>query len=107
MLPAAAYTSAGVLAWERRQFFAGTWTCLGREDELPGDAAVTQHATVAGDVPVLLTGGPRLRAFANTCRHRGTDCCAPNEDAVHRFITMVARGYLGQPLDGRAGDRAS
>jgi Rieske 2Fe-2S family protein len=25
---------------------------------------------------------------------------APNEDAVHQFVTMVARGYLGQPLTG-------
>jgi Rieske 2Fe-2S family protein len=23
---------------------------------------------------------------------------APNEDAVHQFVTMVARGYLGQSL---------
>jgi Rieske 2Fe-2S family protein len=25
---------------------------------------------------------------------------APSEDAVHQFVTMVARGYLGQPLTG-------
>ncbi len=30
MLPAAAYTSAEVLAWEKRHLFAGSWTCLGR-----------------------------------------------------------------------------
>ena len=30
MLPAAAYTSESVLAWERRFLFAGSWTCLGR-----------------------------------------------------------------------------
>ena len=34
MLPAEAYTSDEVLAWERRHLFAGTWTCLGRLDEL-------------------------------------------------------------------------
>ena len=38
MLPAAAYTSAEVLAWERRHLFAGTWTCLGRVDDLLADA---------------------------------------------------------------------
>jgi Rieske 2Fe-2S family protein len=31
MLPAAAYTSPSVLAWEQRHLFAGTWTCVGRE----------------------------------------------------------------------------
>ena len=36
MMPAVAYTSEDVLAWERRHLFAGSWTCLGRvEDLLP------------------------------------------------------------------------
>jgi len=70
MLPAAAYTSPDVLAWERRHLFAGTWTCVGREDELRADGS--QRAVVAGDVSVLLTWADEtLRAFANTCRHRG------------------------------------
>ena len=34
MLPATAYTSEEVLAWERRHLFAGGWTCLGRLEEL-------------------------------------------------------------------------
>ena len=82
MLPAAAYTSPEVLAWERRNLFAGTWTCVGLEDDLragPDGAAVTRRAVAAGDVSVLLvwdgsdgTGDQTvLRAFANTCRHRG------------------------------------
>jgi hypothetical protein len=46
MLPAAAYTSPEVFAWERRHLFAGTWTCLGREQELrsAGDTTVTQRS---------------------------------------------------------------
>ena len=28
MLPAEAYTSPDVLAWERRHFFAASWVCL-------------------------------------------------------------------------------
>ena len=34
MLPAAAYTSPEVLAWERRHLYAGSWTCLGRLGDL-------------------------------------------------------------------------
>ena len=34
MLPAEAYTSEEVLAWERRHLFAGAWTTLGRRDDL-------------------------------------------------------------------------
>ncbi len=54
MLPGVAYTSADVIAWERRHLFAGSWACLGRADEVLGDAD-TQRALVVGDVPVLLT----------------------------------------------------
>ncbi len=32
MLPGPAYTSEDVLAWERRNLFAGSWTCVGRTD---------------------------------------------------------------------------
>jgi Rieske 2Fe-2S family protein len=37
MLPAAAYTSEEVLAWEQRHLYAGSWTCLGRLEELLPD----------------------------------------------------------------------
>jgi Rieske 2Fe-2S family protein len=73
MLPAAAYSSDEVLAWERRHFLAGSWLCVGRVgDVLPGEA--TQRAIVAGDIQVLLTRDPAdgvVHALANTCRHRG------------------------------------
>jgi Rieske 2Fe-2S family protein len=76
MLPAEAYTSAEILAWERRHLFAGSWTCLGRLEELlPEDTdakPVSQRAVSVGDVAALLVrDGSRLRMFANTCRHRG------------------------------------
>jgi Rieske 2Fe-2S family protein len=72
MLPAAAYTSPDVLAWERRHFFAASWVCLGREKAVLG-AGLTQAATTVGDVAVLLARDPSgaLSAYANTCRHRG------------------------------------
>src|SRR5262245_61402070 len=70
MLPGDKYTSADVLAWERRHLFAGAWTCLGRTAELR--AGVTHRAVTAGDVGVLLTFPVEgARAYANVCRHRG------------------------------------
>jgi Rieske 2Fe-2S family protein len=72
MLPAEAYTSDDVLAWERRRFFAASWVCVGRQEAvLP--AGRTQVAQQVGDVSLLLARGPAgaVVAFANTCRHRG------------------------------------
>src|SRR5680860_1497608 len=42
MLPAAAYTSAEVFAWEQRHLFAGTWTCVG----LARDQSTTTRSIV-------------------------------------------------------------
>jgi Rieske 2Fe-2S family protein len=75
MMPAEAYTSDQVFAWEQRNLFAGTYTCIGREDELRAPGAdgkpLTQRSVQVGDVHVLLTfAGSDMHAFANTCRHR-------------------------------------
>ena len=89
MLPAAAYTSREVLAWERRHLFAGTWTCVGREADLRASASVParQRALTVGDVPVLLTWPDRQpRAWANTCRHRGHELLADGTSSARRSV---------------------
>jgi len=103
MLPAAAYTSQAVLEWERRNFTAATWACLGRAVDLrsgDGGRTLTQRAVQVGDIPVLLTfagtsagadadSGADLtvRAFANTCRHRGHELLPEGGTADRRAIT--------------------
>jgi Rieske 2Fe-2S family protein len=71
MLPRAAYVDPAVFEWEQRHFFGGGWVCAGRSEQLrdPGD----QRAEPLGAGSVLLVRGDdgALRAFANTCRHRG------------------------------------
>jgi glycine betaine catabolism A len=97
MLPAAAYTDPGVLAWERRHFFAESWPCVGRVEDLATDDAgrpVTQRALLAGDIAVLLTveggadvGDGTVRAFANTCRHRGHEVLPEGGTGTKRALT--------------------
>jgi glycine betaine catabolism A len=71
MLPRAAYVDPAVFAWEQQHFFGGGWMCVGRGAQLP--AAGDMRAEPVGDGSVLLVRGDdgTLRAFANTCRHRG------------------------------------
>jgi Rieske 2Fe-2S family protein len=95
MLPASAYTAPEVLAWERRHLFAGTWSCLGRADELL-TGGVTQRAVLAGDVPVLLTTGG---AFANTCRHRGHELLAEGCTSERDLIVCPYHAWAYR-LDG-------
>ena len=71
MLPPAAYTSAEVFAWERRNFFGGGWTCAGHASQLPRPGSQLAVDTGAGGVLLVRGEDGALRAFANTCRHRG------------------------------------
>jgi Rieske 2Fe-2S family protein len=72
MLPRAAYVDQAVFAWEKRHFFGGGWLCVGRSDQLPnpGDQRA-EGGTVGGSVLLVRGDDGALRAFANTCRHRG------------------------------------
>jgi Rieske 2Fe-2S family protein len=99
MLPAAAYISDEVFAWERRHIFAGSWTCLGRAEEIVR-ADATHWAVEVGDVGVLLTvvdGTPR--AFANVCRHRGHELLPTGGSAGHRAVVCPYHGW-SFTLDG-------
>ncbi len=71
MLPRAAYVDPAVFSWEQRHFFAGGWMCVGQSGEIaePGDQRAEQ--TGAGSVLLVRGEDATLRAFANTCRHRG------------------------------------
>jgi glycine betaine catabolism A len=70
-LPAAAYTSAEVFAWERKHFLETSWVCLGRSSDMAESGS--QRAVRVGDEGILLVRGKDdvLRGFSNTCRHRG------------------------------------
>ncbi len=91
MLPAVAYTSTEVLSWEKRNLFAGSWTCLGRLMDLfptTGTRPATQRAVVVGDISALLVSdGGALRMFANTCRHRGHELLEEAGSSQRRSIT--------------------
>ena len=108
MLPIESYISPDVLAWERRNFVAGSWACAGRLEELAADGA-TQRAILDGDIPVLLTfSGDDVRAFANTCRHRAhvlleDDQCSTNKSVLCVYHAWTYR--LDGTLQGAPGFR--
>ncbi len=75
-LPAAAYASAEYLEQERKTVFAQSWVCVGLASEVPNPGDV--YPTEVAGMPIVLvrdgrqaTGGQKLRAFHNICRHRG------------------------------------
>ena len=72
-LPGTDYHAVEVFELERERLFARSWVCVGRSEQLPeaGDYLV---AEIADESPIVVRDGEGwLRAFANTCRHRGTE----------------------------------
>jgi glycine betaine catabolism A len=99
MLPRAAYTDPGVFAWERQHFFGAGWTCVGLSAQLaqPGD----QQAQPVGAGSVLLVRAEDgvLRAFANSCRHRGHELLACGGPEQHNAIICPYHSWT-YTLDG-------
>lgn len=107
MLPPTAYTGESVLAWERRHFFSRVM-CVGLESELPSPG--DQLAVPAADGTVLLIRGEdgALRAFANTCRHRGHELLPSGGQARQKSVVCPYHGWtysLDGALCGAAGFR--
>jgi glycine betaine catabolism A len=98
-LPAEAYTSPATFDWEVAHFFEGGWVCVGRVDELA--RAGDQKAFPIGDESVLVVrdahGG--LKAFHNTCRHRGHELLEPGATRNLRAIKCPYHAWA-YGLDG-------
>jgi Rieske 2Fe-2S family protein len=99
MLPREAYVDPEVFDWEQRAIFSG-WTCVGHASDLDGVGA--QKAVGSGPNGVLLARGDDgvVRAFANTCRHRGHELLACGATAKRRGIICPYHSWSYR-LDGQ------
>ena len=97
MLPPAAYTSAQVFAWERKHFFGGGWTCAGHSSRLPAAGDQLAVETGAGGAVIVRGEDGVIRAFANTCRHRGHEllpCASETTAGGARRATVNAKAIV-------------
>ena len=93
-LPSSWYRSAEVFAREKERIFCREWLCVGREEELeaPGDFRLID---VLGESLILLRNREgALRAFYNTCRHRGSRLCR-EPDAPGHTTPALPGGIAG------------
>ena len=106
--PRRVHDPAEVFAWERRHFLGGGWTCVAH-----GAAAARagrQLAVDTGSGGVLLIRGEDgvVRAFANTCRHRGHEllpCGSIGHREGHRLPVPLWAYELSGELRGAPGFR--
>lgn len=85
MLPREAYVDPAVFDWEQQTIFSG-WRCVGHASDL--DAVGSQKAIGSGANGVLLVRAEdnAVRAFANTCRHRGHELLTCGAQTKRRGI---------------------
>jgi glycine betaine catabolism A len=86
MLPRTAYVDPAVFEWEQRHFFGGGWLCVALSEQLPEPGDQRAEATGTGGVLLVRGEDGELRAFANTCRHRGHELLPCGEGTQHRMI---------------------
>ena len=98
MLPRAAYVDPAVFDWEQRAIFSG-WTCVGHASDLT--AVGSQKAIGTGTNGVLLVRAEDdvVRAFANTCRHRGHELLTCGAETKRRGIVCPYHAW-SYKLDG-------
>lgn len=70
-LPGHCYTSEAFYQREVEGIFLKTWNFIGRVDRVPNPGDYFAFEFVGVPVVVLRDNEGRVRAFANTCRHRG------------------------------------
>ena len=97
-LPAACYVDSEIFEMEQNLLFRSGWVGLGRSDRWANKGDYS--ALEIGGVPVVITRDEigKLRAFANTCRHRSSQIMT-GEGTCSRFRCPFH--FWTYALDGR------
>ncbi|MCA0273379.1 MAG: aromatic ring-hydroxylating dioxygenase subunit alpha [Proteobacteria bacterium] len=98
-LPREAYVSAEWYAREMATLWSRQWVCAGRMSDL---TAGTMRPVQVGPASVILLrlADGTLRAYHNTCRHRGAELCA-GEKAAGKLVTCPYHAWAYAADDGR------
>ena len=97
-LPQALYCSDEVHEFDMNAVFGESWLMVGMACELPKPGSYM--ALTIGKWPVVLTRDAKgeVRAFHNTCRHRGSVLCQPGHGSAPKLVCPYHRWTYN--LDG-------
>ena len=71
-LPPECYVSEEFYKREVSNIFMKCWNCMGREDYIKNPGEYFTQSLVGVSVIIMLGEDMKIRAFVNSCRHRGT-----------------------------------
>jgi Rieske 2Fe-2S family protein len=85
LLPARAYTDAGIAAWEAENLFLGGWVCVGHAGALDGRGRFITVDLAGESLLFMGDGEGNVRGFFNVCRHRGARLVSEPEGEKRRL----------------------
>jgi glycine betaine catabolism A len=90
-LPQALYNDADVFEFDMEAIYATSWLMVGLEVELPKPGSYL--SMMIGKWPVIITRdrASEIRAFHNSCRHRGSMICAVGSGTAPKLVCPYHR----------------
>ena len=90
-LPQGLYNDLDAFAFDQEAIFGTSWLMAGFECELPRPGSYVSQ--MFGKWPVLIVRGKdgEIRAFHNSCRHRGSMICAPGSGSSPKLVCPYHR----------------
>jgi hypothetical protein len=100
-LPPACYTSTEFFEREIERVFLRNWQFVGREEQLEAPGDYFCYEGPGGSVIIMRTAERQLKAYANSCRHRGSRLLsrdATNAEFRSRGVRIagITAGDLGR-----------
>ena len=98
-LPQPFYTDSDLYEFDISAVFTKAWLMIGFEAELPETGSYL--AVTIGRNPIVVVRGRdgEIRAFHNTCRHRGSQICPDGAGRIRKFVCPYHKWTY--ELDGR------
>jgi phenylpropionate dioxygenase-like ring-hydroxylating dioxygenase large terminal subunit len=98
---AESYVSPEVYVLERERIFRRAWLLVGRESEVPAPGDFIKRTIYPLDAEALIVRGRDgvVRAFYNSCAHRGSALVREREGSTHLFVCPYHAWSYG--TDGR------
>jgi len=103
-IPGGRYTSEAFFALEREQLWRRSWLLAAREEELAGPGAYLRFERAGAPILIVRGEDGALRAFYNTCQHRGApvvrDACGSAKRLrcqYHSWTYDLAGKLVGVP----------
>jgi phenylpropionate dioxygenase-like ring-hydroxylating dioxygenase large terminal subunit len=99
-LPAAYYVDHEFFKREMDVLFGHMWICAGRTEQVEGPGQFFIREVAGESVIVTRGASPRVNAFYNVCRHRGTRLCTEDAGTFGGSIQCPYHAWT-YDLDGR------